>query len=63
MCAFFRHTIIDRRRTRHEKLQRLRKCYYATKDKAEREKLLEKVGKIAPWLSPKQFLSVRKKGK
>lgn len=63
MCALPRYTRIKRRRVRHEKLQRLRKGYYATKDKREREKILKKAGKIAPWLSPKQFLSVRTKSK
>jgi len=49
--------IFERRRKRREKLKRLREKYKLAKTKVEKEKILEKVRKIAPWLSEEEFLN------
>ncbi len=54
-------TIIHRRRVRKRKLRYLRKKYSLAKSNQEKEKLLEKVRKIAPWLSQEEFLKKSQK--
>jgi hypothetical protein len=47
---------IQRKRRRKEKLRKLRKKYKLAKTEQEKKKILEKVKKIAPWLSEEEFL-------
>ena len=42
---------------RKRKLAKLRQEYLAAKSQEKKEKILEKVSKIAPWLSKEEFLS------
>lgn len=52
---------IEKRRKRREKLKKLREKYLLAKTKEEKERILEKVRKIAPWLSEEKFLAPLKK--
>ena len=54
-------TDIVRRRKRKEKLRKLRIKYSLAKTNEEREKILEKVRRIVPWLSLEEFLEPLKK--
>jgi len=49
----------QRKQKREEKLKKLRKKYQAVKEKRGKEKILEKVKKIAPWLSEEEFLKLK----
>ena len=48
---------IRRKRKRREKLRKLREKYKLAKTQNEKDKILEKVWKIAPWISKEEFLS------
>lgn len=48
---------IKQARHRREKISRLRQRYLAAKSSLEKEKIWEKVKKVAPWLSEKEFAS------
>jgi len=48
---------IKRKRKRKAKLKKLREKYKLAKTKEEKEKILEKVKKIAPWFSEEKFLA------
>jgi hypothetical protein len=52
---------IEKRRKRKEKLKRLREKYLLAGTKEEKERILEKLRKIAPWLSEEEFLAPLKK--
>ncbi len=52
---------IKQAQKRRAKLAKLRKMY--TEGKKDKDKILEKVFKIAPWLSKKEFISSIKKEK
>ena len=52
---------IEKRRKRREKLKKLREKYLLAKTKEEKERILEKLRKIAPWLSEEGFLAPLKK--
>jgi len=52
---------IEKRRKRREKLKKLREKYLLAKTKEEKERILEKLRKIAPWLSEEEFLAPLKK--
>ncbi|MCD6574747.1 hypothetical protein J7K97_03600 [Candidatus Aerophobetes bacterium] len=52
---------IVKRRKRKEKLRKLRIKYSLTKTDEEKEKILEKVRRIVPWLSLEEFLEPLKK--
>ncbi len=52
-----RVTELNRRRKRKEKYKKLRQKYISTKTQSEKEKILQKVNKIAPWLSQEEFLT------
>ncbi len=56
MSGSSRKPEIRRRRTRKEKIARLRRRYAATKSEADRKKILEKAQRVAPTLSAEQFL-------
>ena len=47
---------IKKRRKRRKKLAKLRQAYLSAKTKSEKEKILEKVNRIAPHLSREEFL-------
>lgn len=49
------------RHRRKKKLAKLRQAYLVAKTKEEKEKILAKVSKIAPWLSEEEFLAPVKK--
>lgn len=44
-------------RNRRVKLDHLRHLYQTSKSEIEKEKILEKLAKIAPWLSQKELLN------
>ena len=56
-------TVLHQRRKRKEKYRRLRKAYLEAKSEAEKERILQKVKRIAPWLSREEFLYGIKKNK
>ena len=45
------------KRTRRSKLATLRKRFAATQNEQDKEQILEKVKRVAPWLSSEEFLS------
>jgi hypothetical protein len=51
---------IAQRRKRRLKLGRLRKKYAAAKGSFEKDKILEKVGRLVPWLTTDEFLATMK---
>jgi len=51
-----RKTEIHQRRVRKEKLKKLRAKFALAKTSSEKEKILEKVKKVAPWLSEEEFI-------
>ncbi|OHB20676.1 MAG: hypothetical protein A2666_01405 [Parcubacteria group bacterium RIFCSPHIGHO2_01_FULL_47_10b] len=58
MSRVIRRHELNKVRARKAKLDELRVRYAATKGIADREKIIEKVGKIAPWLSKDAFLNL-----
>lgn len=54
---------IKKNHRRSKKLFKLRQKYQKAKTKGERQRVLEKVFKIAPWLSEEEFLSSVKQTK
>lgn len=56
MSGFSRGPEIRRRRTRKEKIAKLRRRYAATKAEADHKKILEKMRRVAPTLSAEEFL-------
>jgi len=52
---------IQKKRKRREKLKKLREKYLLAKTKVEKEKTLEKVKRIAPWLTEGGFLAPSKR--
>jgi len=52
---------IRKKQKRRRKLKKLRELFAKAKSKEEKEKILEKVSRIAPWLSEEEFLSSLKK--
>ncbi|RMF86739.1 MAG: hypothetical protein D6736_14420 [Nitrospinota bacterium] len=52
-----RQAELRRRRTRRAKLAKLRRRYMAAKTEEEKAWVLQKVQKIAPWLTKEQFLA------
>jgi len=51
---------IAKRRLRHKKLGKLREKHLASDSAGEKKKILEKVFRLAPWLSEKEFLDPAK---
>jgi hypothetical protein len=51
-----RKTEIHQRRKRKQQFRRLREKYSLAKTDQEKEKILEKVRRIAPWLNEEEFL-------
>lgn len=58
--ALSRPQEIRRRRQRHRKLARLRERLAAAKTEAERQRLLAKLVRVAPSVSPDAFLGAAK---
>lgn len=52
-----RKSQISQKKKRREKLTKLRRKYLAAKSMLEKEKILEKAHRLAPWLSEKEFLN------
>ena len=52
-----RDTELHRRRARRQKLAKLRRRYAAATTEAARRAVVEKVSRVARWLSPEQFLA------
>ena len=46
---------IHARRIRHKKLKSLKAHYVAAKSASEKQHVVEKLGRIAPWLSTEKF--------
>lgn len=61
MGQIVRRSEIKRRRTRKAKVALLRTRYQATTSKTDKQAILAKLAKIAPWLSEEQFLAPIKK--
>jgi len=51
---------IHKRKTRRQKLHKLRQKYPEAKTEGEKQKIAEIVAKIAPWLTVEEFLTPRK---
>ncbi len=49
--------VLCKRRKRKEKLRKLREKYKSARTNEEKEKILEKAKKIAPWLLKDEFLA------
>lgn len=56
-----RQTEIHQRRVRRNKLAKLRKKYAETKSTSEREMILAKASRIAPWFTSDAFVKLVKK--
>ena len=56
-----RKTEIHARRVRKVKMKKLRERFTASKSAAEKELILQKVGRVAPWMSGEPFLATVKK--
>lgn len=61
--ANLRRSIINRRRKRKEKLGKLRRLYIQATTNEEKERILEKVFKVAPHLRRDDFLLSVKQAK
>ncbi len=48
---------IKKRRKRREKLRKLKERYFAARSAAEKERIIEKMRKIAPSILPERYLS------
>ena len=57
MAALVKRTEINRRRQRHMKLYKLREKFVIAKSDDEKQALMAKVNKVAPWLSEAEFLA------
>lgn len=49
--------VFQKIRKRREKLRKLKEKYKLAKTEEEKKKILEKVKRIAPWLSEEEFLN------
>lgn len=52
---------IKRKRKRRKKLRKLKEKYFTTNSKKEKERIIEKIRKIAPHLPIGEILGVKKK--
>lgn len=57
MSAVIRHKELRQRRARKEKLAKLRDRYASAKSEGERAAILDKMHRVAPWLSQDEFLA------
>ena len=58
--AILRTTEQARRRSRKKKLRKLRARYKDAKSAMEKEKIVAKVGRIAPWVTHEHFVATTK---
>ncbi|OGZ32849.1 MAG: hypothetical protein A3I88_02695 [Candidatus Portnoybacteria bacterium RIFCSPLOWO2_12_FULL_39_9] len=58
-----RQTELHRRQKRREKLKKLRAKFALAKNNEEKERILEKVRRMAPWLLSTEFLKPLEKEK
>jgi hypothetical protein len=56
MGAFTKRWVIDQRRRRREKINKLRKRYSAARSESERNALIAKVRQVSPQISTEEFL-------
>jgi hypothetical protein len=49
---------ITKRKQRHEKLKRLREKFAVAKNAAEKDRIRDKIQRIAPYLSPDSYLGL-----
>jgi hypothetical protein len=56
MGAFTKRWVIDQRRRRREKINKLRKRYAAARSESERNALIAKVRQVSPQISTEEFL-------
>lgn len=61
MGRVLRNNEIHARRVRRIKMRKLKERYKAASSASEKEKIMEKVGKIAPWLSDTFAAGAKKK--
>jgi hypothetical protein len=61
MGQVIRRAEIRRRRTRKAKVAALRTRYQATTSKTDKQAIMTKLAKVAPWLSEEQFVAPIKK--
>lgn len=54
---------INKRKQRHEKLKKLREKFAVAKNAAEKDKIRDKIQRIAPYLSPDNYLGLAEKPK
>ena len=57
MSAVLRIKEINKTRTRKQKLKKLRARYAILNNEEDREKIILKIKRIAPWLSKEEFLA------
>ncbi len=57
MAYLIKNSEMNRRSQRHAKLAKLRVRFTAAKNDDEKNVILDKVGRIAPWLSHEEFLA------
>lgn len=62
MAHSIRRNELHARRVRRRSLKKLRERYAKAKTSADKEKILEKAGRIAPGMSSEQFLAPIKTG-
>jgi len=60
VCPTTRKMRIKQKRQRKQKVARLRHKLVNSKAMLETEKILEKIGKIAPWLTKEELLASKK---
>ena len=64
MGAFTKRWVIDRRRSRRQKINLLRKRYAAAKTEADRTAIIKKAQQVSPQMSAEEFLgSIRETAK
>lgn len=56
-----RQNELHARRVRKMKLKKLRAHYAAAKSASEKEKIVRKAGRIAPWVAGDRFIAAAKK--
>ena len=62
MGAFTKRWVIRKRRSRREKIDKLRKRYAAVSSDAERNAIIKKARRVSPQMSVEEFLSPIQRG-
>ena len=57
MGAFTKRWLINKRRTRHEKITKLRRRYAAARSDAERNAFVAKARQVSPQMTVEEFLA------